>query len=201
MEIIDKILEAKSKGSYIHIPSSHEYRMDWNECISLLEKMKRSVDPDFSKNNDKRFIGSENGRHKIIKYNHFDYVLFNTEDTSDKMANIFNYIKSFMPKHDHLATDIIPAMKTLINFVGDEGQYGIHPDPHDVITMQLLGQVEYRIYENVPEDRIHHPDSNGLIYKSYMLKPGDIFYMKSGVIHQAVVSEPRITTILDIYNF
>lgn len=196
MDIKDKILEAKANKSYIHLPAAHDYRMDWNEFIDLFGKMKRSINPDSSKNKTDQFIGSDQDELKMLKYNNFDYVLFNTKNLNEKTLEIFSIYTDFINKKDYSKT--YSCIKTLANFIGDEGPYGIHPDPHDVMALQLLGQVEYRIYQDVPESRFHFKDNSGLEYKSYILNPGDIFFMTSGIIHQSFVSEPRITTIIDI---
>jgi hypothetical protein len=103
----------------------------------------------------------------------------------------------FFPQTDQIIPEINAAFddfkiyhgKIHLNLVGDDFQYEIHKDDHDVISWQTNGTVEYRIYQ---EDEI--------TYESITLEPGDIFYMPTGIFHSVVVHEPRTTIIFQLHS-
>lgn len=201
--ILDEILKAKINNTYVHIENGHSFLIDWNEYINILKKIKTTtgmVIPEVtSEYNSPRYMYATNFGEKILRYEEFDYVFYNVNKANHVLFNIFELCGNFICKEnlENMKQDKF-SLKMISNLVGDEGGYWIHPDPHDVITLQMQGSVEYRIYENVPEHLMGLKDNEGLEYKSYILNPGDIFFMTAGTIHQAFVSGPRITTILDI---
>ena len=110
-------------------------------------------------------------------------------------------------KHDHgnFLTEVEPiidrinesfdsskiyAGKLHLNLLGDGQSYDIHEDDHDVLSWQTNGKVEYRI----------HDSKNFDLYETYLLEPGDIIYMPSGLIHSIRVIEPRTTIIFQIHS-
>jgi hypothetical protein len=147
-----------------------------------------------------------NNFHPHLMYNQKDEVV---PIISNRKLNIFSLhaIKYFSgEKHDHggffpQVDDLIPEInsafddfkiyfgKLHLNLVGDDLQYEIHRDDHDVISWQTNGTVEYRIYE---EDEV--------TYESIILEPGDIFYMPTGILHSIVVHEPRTTIIFQLHS-
>ena len=89
------------------------------------------------------------------------------------------------------------SAKMVLNFVGNEESYNIHKDPQHVISMQCIGNIEYRIYEDFDLDSKYN--ESDLKYESYHISAGDIFYMSPGTIHQVVVTEPRATVLIDFF--
>lgn len=148
----------------------------------------------------------ENPNHPNFMYNKMDK---GVPIISNRRLNIFSlhaikYISG--QRHDHggflpEVDDVIPALdaafddlkiyfgKLHLNLVGDDFQYEIHRDDHDVISWQTNGTVEYRIYE---EDEV--------TYESIILEPGDLFYMPTGLLHSIIVHEPRTTIIFQLHN-
>lgn len=86
--------------------------------------------------------------------------------------------------------------KSLINLAGNENELSIHKDDHNVMSWQCQGSVEYRIYEDTEDDFAVPINPEGLSYTSYILNPGDIIYIPTGVVHQAIAFEPRATLII-----
>ena len=63
-----------------------------------------------------------------------------------------------------------------VSYKGKCKTIGNHNDEENVLIVQSIGSVQYRI--------------NGEIYT---LNPGDSLYIPSGVYHEPIVSEPRVT--------
>lgn len=151
--------------------------------------------------------------HVLENWNH-PHVMYNQKDQmvpiiSNRKLNIFSlhaikYINGqnyshggFLPQVDDLIPELNAAFddfkiyfgKLHLNLVGDDCQYEIHRDDHDVISWQTNGTVEYRIYE---EDE--------KTFESIILEPGDIFYMPTGLLHSIVVHEPRTTIIFQLHS-
>ena len=55
-----------------------------------------------------------------------------------------------------------------------------HTDPMDVLIVQGLGQIQFKVWENGEEHR-------------YDLLPGSAVYLPAGTEHQTIVTTPRVT--------
>jgi hypothetical protein len=166
---------------------------DWSDFIE-------NFNYNYNKGNTKqnknpRFISDS-----ILLYNKFDPVIFNcieNENTAlfSKSLYAIQKIKELMGKD--WAKDLI-SIKSIINFLGNEQGYWAHSDPHDVISWHCVGKVIYRMYESKDEDVHEKPiDITGRKFKEYILNPGDVVFIPSGVVHQVVVTEPRATLFFD----
>jgi ribosomal protein L16 Arg81 hydroxylase len=56
--------------------------------------------------------------------------------------------------------------------------------------------MEWRIYPNLKDENIDQIKVKDEPYESYILEPGDVIYVPTGMGHQVVVSEPRASLIL-----
>ena len=144
--------------------------------------------------------------HPQVMYNKNDEVV---PIISNRRLNIFSlhaikYLSNslsdhggFFPQTDQIIPELNAAFddikiyhgKIHLNLVGDDFQYEIHKDDHDVISWQTNGTVEYRVYE---EDEV--------TYESITLEPGDLIYMPTGLLHSIVVHEPRTTIIFQLHS-
>lgn len=185
--------EARKNNTYALVKSYNLDTPSWEDSILNLNHVFKN-------------IVTEKNFHPNLMYNEKDKLV---PIISNRKLNIFslNAIKYLSgQKHDHggffpQVDDIIPDLnsafddikiyfgKLHLNLVGDDFQYEIHRDDHDVISWQNNGTVEYRIYE---EDEV--------AYESITLEPGDLFYMPTGLLHSIVVHEPRTTIIFQLHN-
>jgi ribosomal protein L16 Arg81 hydroxylase len=124
--------------------------------------------------------------------------------TSDMKNNLFPQTKQLLEMVYNLIKDQRWHIKALMNFVGNrnEYEYAAHKDDHDVVSWQCVGKVEYRIYNSVGIEGKFGEPLDHLVneYESYILNPGDVIYLPSGLIHKVVTLEPRATLILDLIN-
>lgn len=136
---------------------------------------------------DKRFNNS------VLIYNKLDPISFmsmkdNSINLIEKSSNIYNIINNIN----------IDCMKTIINFVGNESKYYIHADSHDVISWHCIGSVEWRVYKTLKQEN-PPPTESSEPHESYILNPGDILFVPSGIVHQIVVTEPRASILFNCY--
>ena len=167
----------------------------WEDFIRALDYKFNNPHEDFIHGSKDEFVFKEDKCTDIFMYNKFDQQFWNVATFLNKKT-FFQEIKNaekylFKEKKEWYA-------KALINFVGKEALYSAHKDPQDVISWQCIGSVEYRIYEDVPCNFGEPIDFRGLKYEKYILSPGDVIYIPTGIIHQAVIFEPRATIIFDI---
>ena len=194
-EIKAEMIKCRSEIKPLYIPGGHNFKMGWEEYMGILANVRSEIEIfcrcDSHIHSDKRFVGHDEDGRSILLYNKFDPVIFGVNRLSENIIKAEEYLKSIgIP---------LPGFKLISNFVGYENTYGVHPDPHDVISFNLLGNVEYRIFYNVAE-KDYHTNTEEYEYTSYLLRPGDMIYMPKGLVHQVVVSEPRITLVADFYS-
>jgi hypothetical protein len=97
-----------------------------------------------------------------------------------------------------LLSPIFPRfeIKAILNLVGGESEYWAHVDDHEVVSWHCQGTMEWRIYPNLKDENIDQIKVKDEPYESYILEPGDVIYVPTGMGHQVVVSEPRASLIL-----
>lgn len=197
--IIEK--EINESKDIIHYKNILKFDMNWDEYIKILNEKfnsKKESNQKFSADserlNDSRYVRKYKSEPiEIIVYNKLDPLIQNLKTETD--IDSIKIIKSFL-KDNNIKNY---ALKCIANFVGKENDYYVHYDNNDVLSFHLMGTAEYRIYKNVPENDLHKAE---LPYEfdSYLLEPGDVFFIPKKVCHQVVVSEPRITIIADYFQ-
>jgi hypothetical protein len=179
-----KIQEARDLNKVAVFRSYFTVSPTWSDVIELMYKASNSTKETLS--DDKRSISGS-----MLTYNRLDPVIFGALDFSD--TGIYN---KFLQNEEKI-TDLFGHSlfecnpKVIANLIGKEEKgYYIHSDNHDVFLWNCEGQVEWRIYKDSLESHIH-TDLLNVYYESIVLNPGDAIFCPSGVMHQAVVSEPR----------
>lgn len=169
----------------------------WGDFISALDYKFNNPHKDYVHDiNDGGFVFREGLCTDIFVYNRLDPQFWNVASSLHNKT-LFKQIDEIKNLLSDKLSDEWYA-KALINFVGKEAAYSAHKDPQDVISWQCIGNVEYRIYEDVECEFGQPIDFRKLKYDSYILSPGDVIYLPKGTIHQAVVFEPRATIIFDV---
>jgi hypothetical protein len=92
------------------------------------------------------------------------------------------------------------TLKALTNLVSHEDTNNIHKDRQDVLSWHCINTVEYRFFDADPslpyETKLDLYDQE---YTSIVLEEGDVIFMPAGLVHQAVIIEPRATLLLDFF--
>jgi hypothetical protein len=166
---------------------------NWSDFI---ENFNYNYSKDKNKYNEKkdpRFITDN-----ILLYNKFDPVIFNCIE--DQTTSLFlksleaaKQIKGLMDKDAN-------GIKSIINFLGNEQDYWVHSDNHDVISWHCIGEIEWRFYKNVKEEDLHKTEIEDAEYESVVLQPGDVLYVPSGVFHQVINNKPRASLVFAYYE-
>jgi len=151
----------------------------WNHFVEILNYKFNSLQQQhIEQEPGKRFVTNKNKIIDILIYNKLDMHVFHILEYK---TELYNEIISFL-EQTFEEDRINFGSKALINFVGNEADYGIHSDNHDVVLWNCLGSVCWNIYED---------ENNKDIYKTYKIEAGDILFAPKGIVHQAVVTEPR----------
>jgi hypothetical protein len=182
------ILEAKRSEQVLFFKNIMPATPSWGDFIQDLNiNYNNNVIFDSS---DKRFNNS------VLIYNKLDPISFiNTFLIKINSINLINKLDGIC----NLANSIdVGYIKSIINFVGNESKYYIHADSHDVISWHCIGSVEWRIYKTLKQEN-PPPIESSEPYESYILNPGDILFVPSGIVHQVVVTEPRASILLNCY--
>lgn len=186
--------DIKGATDIIHYKNILKFDMSWDEYIKILnEKFNLETDKIVSQENlnDSRYVRKyKNNFIEIIVYNKLDPLIQNLKLETN--INSVKIINTFLNNNNITKY----GLKCVSNLVGKENDYYIHYDNNDVLSFHLIGTAEYRIYKNVLESDLHKTE---LPYEfdSYILEPGDVFFIPKGTCHQVVVSEPRVTIIAD----
>lgn len=180
----EKIQEGKDTNSLAVFRSYFTESPTWYDIIELMHRAANSEKQIFSE--DTRNISGS-----MMTYNRLDPFIAGALDFPD--TGIYN---KFLQNEDRLKelfgySLLTCSPKVIANLIGNESNgYYIHSDNHDVLLWHCEGQVEWRIYKDIPDSDLHTTSSNAE-YESVVINPGDVIFCPSGVVHQVVVSEPR----------
>lgn len=197
--------QAEKNISCIYLENALPETPSWNDFIRAMDYKYNNPNPElYDERDDNSFFVLNKDKNQptdIFYYNQFDPQYWNAVRFDNK-ENLFPQTKLFIDLASNVLEDKGWHIKALMNFVGNETKYSAHKDNHHVISWQCIGKVEYKIYDNIESPVIQSLDDlvKDVSYKSYILNPGDVIFMPSGVIHEAVVSEPRATLILDRFE-
>lgn len=184
------LIEAKQSNNIILLENAFPIVPTWGEFIHNLDykfNSKKTID-----------IFDQRFHNDVLIYNRLDPISFTkinykkeySNNIIQKSYDLYNIINSI--------TTNISYVKSIINFVGNEAQYYIHADHHDVISWHCIGKIEWRIYRTLKQQNPPPLESNEP-YESYILNPGDILFVPGGVVHQVVVTEPRASILFNCY--
>jgi hypothetical protein len=178
LQIKELINKAKDNKTAVVFRGLFENTPKWEDFVGMLDFKFNSLNQQNTVNDYlNRFIEKDNRVCDILVFHDLDMHVFDVIDYKPSFYNhITNWIKEVF-EINNLGT------KALINFVGNEGDYGIHVDDHDVILWGCVGSVSWNIYSSESE------------YKTYVINAGDVLFAPKGVIHEAVVTEPRASIV------
>ena len=188
--IKDTFALAKQNNDIVFIKNVFPNVPSWDDFINNLDykyNSKKTIDI-----NDIRF------HNDVLIYNKLDPISFINTNLID--VELDSMVKNSYPVYkifNELNIQII-CVKSIINFVGNESDYYIHADHHDVISWHCVGQIEWRIYKTLKQQE-PPPLTSDEPYESYILNPGDILFVPSGIVHQVVVSKPRASILFNCY--
>jgi len=161
---------------------------EWSDFIENFNYNYTKNRNNFKPKDDSRFISND-----IIVYNKFDPVIFNCIE--DGNTNLFSKSSYAITKIKELMDRDSTSIKSIINFLGNEQDYWVHSDDHDVVSWHCIGEIEWRFYKDVKEEDLHKTKIDDAEYESVILQPGDVLYVPSGVLHQVINNKPRASLI------
>ena len=188
--IKDAFVLAKQSNDAVLIKNIFSNTPSWDDFINNLnQKFNSEKTIDIY---DKRF------HNNVLFYNKLDPISFTKIRSAEDYSN--NIIEKSFPIYEIInnLNIQISYVKSILNFVGNEADYYIHADHHDVISWHCIGQVEWRIYKGL-EQQNPPPSETNEPYESYILSPGDVLFVPGGIVHQVVVTEPRASILFNIY--
>ena len=168
----------------------------WIDFLNLMTKKynnaaRQEYDDSWRVKSEDRWIEGTD----IMIYNKMDPVIFKAIQYSD--GHYGDNLIDASPLVDLLSPIFSRfEVKAIINFIGSESEYWVHKDDHEVVSWHCQGKMEWRIYPNLKDKNIDHTQVEDEEYISYILEPGDVIYVPTGMGHQVVTPEPRASLIL-----
>jgi hypothetical protein len=185
---MDKIIEASNNKTYALFRGLCKDVPNWSDFIENFD-YNYNRDKDKNKNNpDPRYITD-----KIIVYNKFDPIIFDAIE--DKATRLFDKSLEAQSLIKGLTKKKVSSIKSIMNFLGNEQEYWIHSDNHDVISWHCVGTIEWRFYKNIKKEDMNKISIEGAEYDSVVLEPGDVVYVPAGVVHQVINNKPRASLV------
>jgi hypothetical protein len=191
MNIIE---QAKKDGTYVLMKSKYTAVPNWQDFLDNINTSFSEIKHK-QEELDLRLISPN-----ILVYNKLDPVVFNSLDLAhttlySKAEPVLSMVQEMMGKN-HSGT------KSIINFVGEEIDYWVHTDDHDVISWHCIGTVEWRFYkdtEGLELNRANKGLAENKEYTSVVLEPGDMLFVPKGLTHQVIIKEPRASLLFAFY--
>lgn len=188
--IKDAFVLAKQSNDAVLIKNIFSNTPSWDDFINNLnQKFNSEKTIDIY---DKRF------HNNVLVYNKLDPISFTKIRSAEDYSN--NIIEKSFPIYEIInnLNIQISYVKSILNFVGNEADYYIHADHHDVISWHCIGQMEWRIYKTLKQQS-PPPTTSDEPYESYILNPGDMLFVPGGLVHQVIVTEPRASILFNCY--
>jgi hypothetical protein len=189
---MDKIVEASNNKTYALFRGLCKDVPNWSDFIENFD-YNYNRDKDKNKNNpDRRYLTDS-----IVVYNKFDPIIFDAIE--DKATRLFDKSLEVHSLIDGLTKKKVSSIKSIMNFLGNEQEYWIHSDNHDVISWHCVGTIEWRFYKNLKEEDMEKTSIEGAEYDSVVLEPGDVVYVPAGVVHQVINNKPRASIVFQYF--
>lgn len=190
---MDKIIEALNNKTYALFRGLCKDVPNWSDFIENFD-YNYNRDKDKDKNNpDHRYITDN-----ILVYNKFDPIVFAAIEGKD--SPMFDKSLEASVAIEALIKKKASEIKSIMNFLGNEQEYWIHSDNHDVISWHCVGTIEWRFYKNLKEEDMEKISIEGAEYDSVVLEPGDVVYVPAGVVHQVINNKPRASLIFQYFQ-
>lgn len=190
---MDKIIEASNNKTYALFRGLCKDVPNWSDFIE-------NFDYNYNRDKDKP-KNTTDPRHltdKIIVYNKFDPIVYACIEGKD--YPLFDKSLEASIAIEGLIKKKASAIKSIMNFLGNEQEYWIHSDNHDVISWHCVGTIEWRFYKNLKEEDMEKISIEGAEYDSVVLEPGDVVYVPAGVVHQVINNKPRASLIFQYFK-
>lgn len=190
LKIKSEIDNARNMGKPILFKGILKDTPDWNYVMEYLNK-KFNETPNYEGewNTDNSFLkNKKNETVPLFNYNEFDIQAWYINlPECDQMYNIFSLNEKNVAERN---------FKILIDFLGTGKKMWPHKDYSEVYSWTWINSIEYRIYKDNNykfEDAIDLQDET---YESFVIESGDVLYMPKGIVHQAIINEPRVSLIV-----
>lgn len=137
----------------------------WDDFLSHINESVREVE----------YTGGNMGaKERVGKVNFWSRLTMTVDSPELRFySGLDEYIKTLSDMHYYSFAGCFSA----ISFTNVEPSTGRHNDPVDVFYLQCIGKVTWVVGENDP--------------KEYVLGPGDVIYVPSGVMHEVKSLTPR----------
>lgn len=185
---MDKIIEASNNKTYALFRGLCKDVPNWSDFI---ENFDYNYNKD--KNKPKNTTDPKHLTDNILAYNKFDPIVFGAIE--GKASPMFDKSLEASVAIEALIKKKASGVKSIMNFLGNEQEYWIHSDNHDVVSWHCVGTIEWRFYKNVKEEDMEKISIEGAEYDSVVLEPGDVVYVPAGVVHQVINNKPRASLI------
>jgi len=190
MTVKDQIIEARNNNKPLLLKGVLKNTPTWDYVMEYSNN-KFNTAPKNSMNND-GFLKNKNGiTVPMFRSGFFDLQMW---DIDLPECNLMKDLFDLNNKVDS------SAFKILIDFLGFDHPNNIHKDYAEVFSWTWINSVEYRIYEdnNYPFEQAIDIHNNP--YQSYVIEAGDVMYMPKGIVHQSIITEPRVSCIVSVMN-
>lgn len=201
----DILLQAKNNLKPVVFKKIIQNCPDWSVFINAIDYKFNNPSSDGKVYHGSTFITTPSGAGTDIFLNtKLSPSFWNADASQDFDTNRVPFIKEYTDQFINVFGSFIQnnswTIKALTNFASNENVNSIHKDKQDVLSWHCINTVEYRFFDvdqSLPFetnlDLYDHP------YTSILLEEGDVIFMPAGLVHQAIILEPRATLLLDFF--
>lgn len=173
----------------LHLKNIFNVDLNWNDVVNLIDY---KYSNESISNNNNLMVNRNNLITDILPQGQLHWHIWNSEN----YLKIKDIVDIFLRSNINHNKKIFSA-KLSVNLAGNKSLYNAHKDFQNVLSIQMIGSVEYRIYQDINANYEQSIDVSNLAYDSYILNKGDALLVPSGRIHQVFVTQPRSTLLLD----
>jgi ribosomal protein L16 Arg81 hydroxylase len=143
-----------------------------------------------------------------FSYNLYDYMRYFYDHPKD--ITMWNDLKENLnlvkmeerPSTPDFAKKILKELKTTFyknkislhsfsGFTNTSKSFDIHRDTMDILYLQVIGEIEWSIWESKLDQRIINSDEGKCIFKE-VFRPGDMIWVSRGTFHHVKPLSPRV---------
>jgi hypothetical protein len=186
-KIKNDINQSRKTNTLLHIKNFYNNVPKWTNIINNINYKYNSGKE--STLVDGRYLIRLNESKDVLAYSPLDLQIMHAVSykNDNYRLNLLFENNNIISELSYICGHNFPNIKTIVTFAIGDNEYSIHKDDHDVVLLQCEGTLEWRIYDSFETED----------YLSYIIKPGDLVFAPRGIIHKAVVTEPRATIIMD----
>lgn len=124
-----------------------------------------------------KFVNTHPNKHFTTQFKH-DFFILDQIQLRESLPIFSKQLINLLKKETYKNTITNQAYCSFENI---NGSFGIHKDKMDVLYLQVLGNVEWSIFDN-----------NNLKLQSEILTPGDLVYVPRHIYHSSNPLGPRV---------